>query len=192
MVISKDLFATSDGEITGNIEISDNNKYIIVWKNGCLQGENSKKVKGRYYLFEDHREICKGRLERIDHNACHVANNGTFICAEYYFHSDKPKSTFYAYTCNGEPLLKIKFRANINNSAISSNGHYALCQTCNSDNRHRNLLTLFDLISSVEVWSINPPFWAARYDFHLDTGEVCLINDGHWWKPYKSLTLSLA
>lgn len=121
-------------DFTGVFASSPNNKYHIAVIDGDRKGKGGyrKKGKGRYVLFTDYKVITTGKLERPNFPA--VADNGTFCIQDWMFDTRRHnlQGTFYVFSRRGKRLVKRYFKANLMNSAISSDGKYATVATAAS------------------------------------------------------------
>jgi hypothetical protein len=179
------FFDTSDGKIFCQSAKSANQGFTLIWRDEWPSGKI--RTRGRYYLFEGQKELCKGQLQRP--NDGHVADNGSFILVDWLF-TEELMSVFYAFNRDGEKLIERKFRANLYNGAIAVDGDYAACQTAvNRNSRHSEILTLFDLVQRTEVWHIQPPFWPDDYEFNVCGGELVIRSSRG---TYKSCVLRIS
>jgi tetratricopeptide (TPR) repeat protein len=95
-----------------------------------------------------------------------VADNGTFIFNDWGL-GEGLQGTFLAFDKAGVRLCSRRFKANLFNNGLSSNGDTAVRQTCNSyDSDDGSILTLFDLDQKIEIahW-IPSSGWADYYSF---------------------------
>lgn len=150
----------------GPYATSENKRYTLTWSDADPSGSHGgyrRSGEGRFILFENDQIILQGRMQRP--NDGHVANTGTFILNDWGF-GDGLKGTFFAMDKHGKVLVQKKFRANLYNNGISTEGKLAVCQTCNSENADSSLLSLFDLTSGQLLWSKHPESgWANSYGF---------------------------
>jgi tetratricopeptide (TPR) repeat protein len=160
---------------------SPDGKFTLAWFDGDQssgRGGSRESGDGQYALLEGSRVILRGRLQRP--NDGHVANNGSFVLNDWMF-GEGLKGTFYAFGKSGQILLRKVFRANLLNCGISSDGMYAICQTCNSDNEDSHKLSLFDLVKAELLFCVEPPRdrWAETYEFDSANQKVYL-GCGDW------------
>jgi hypothetical protein len=105
--------------------------------------------KGYYFLIKNNELILIGQVERPHHGK--VANNGNFILNDWLFTSDT-KSKAFAFTENGELIIKKTLRANLLTNGISLTGKFAVYKTCNSNTPDHSMLLLFDLEAGQMIW----------------------------------------
>jgi tetratricopeptide (TPR) repeat protein len=161
----------------GPSSCSPNGRYVLRWYDGDrLSGKGGFRESGdgRYSLLEDSRIILEGRMQRP--NDGHVANDGSFVICDWMF-GEGTKGTFYAMDKAGSVLIKESFNSNLLNCAISTEGKYAVCQTCNSDNEDSRKLSLFDLANGTRLFCTEPPesLWANEYEIAPLEKKVYLI-----------------
>lgn len=154
---------------------SPNRRWLISWRDadiGGSRGGSRSSGRGAYLLYdtEAKRVVLEGRLERP--NDGHVADNGTFVLEDWLF-SDELSGIFCAFTSQGQVLLERRLTANLASSAISRNGKYGVCQTCNSSTEDGSSLFLFDLQSGDELFHVEPAAgWAMNYTIDESGAEV--------------------
>lgn len=93
--------------------------------------------------------MLEGKLQRP--NDGRVADDGTIIFNDLLF-GDGLKGEFCAFTADGRQILKYRFRANLSKNAISSDGKYAVCTTCASDNDDSFIIAFFSLGEARLLW----------------------------------------
>ncbi|MEJ2498878.1 MAG: hypothetical protein P8Y49_05750 [Sulfurovaceae bacterium] len=131
----------------GQFERSPSGEWVICWSDSDEQshrGGYRESGYGRYILYNifQNKVVLEGKIERP--NAGSVADNGNFSIEDWHFGSEL-SGTFYVFSSSGNELIKKKFQANLYNSAISPNGHFAVCQTANSPKDDGNILSAFDV-----------------------------------------------
>jgi len=153
----------------GLFKKSPSGEWVICWCDSDARGGRGgyrASGHGRYILYNTklNAVVSQGALERP--NSADVADNGVFSIEDWHF-GDALTGTFYVFSATGQELIKRRFGANLFNSALSVNGRYAICQTCNAPSGlDGNRLTAFDVGKGVELFSINPPTgWASHYGF---------------------------
>jgi hypothetical protein len=172
-----DDFVTSDGVVFGRFTRSPNQQFLLVWKDEWQCG--GQKKKGPIYLFKNGVELFKTRVQRP--NDCEVANNGSFVVCDWLF-TEKLESVFHAFSSVGDVLVQKRFRANLNSAAISDDGSYAVCHTAESDGRHSELCSLYDLNQREEVWHTYLPFWPDAYAFSIPAMELTISTNRSLYK----------
>jgi hypothetical protein len=133
-------------------EKSANKDYILAWYDGDPVngiGGHRTSGKGYYFLIKNNELIFIGQIERPHHGK--VANNGNFILNDWLLTSDT-KSKAYAFTENGELLIKKSLRASLVTNGISPTGKFAVYKTCNSNTPDHSVLLMFDLNARAMIW----------------------------------------
>jgi tetratricopeptide (TPR) repeat protein len=104
-----------------------------------------------------------------------VADNGVFVLNDWELSGDL-SGVFSAYRPDGKNILSRRFRANLYNNGLASDGSLAVCQTCNSpDPNDSSVLAVFDLISGIEIAAWRPESgWARFYEFPPDHQSIKL------------------
>ncbi len=160
----------------GVFTISQNGKYILAWRDSSPSdgiGGARDKGMGAYVLLENNNVVLIGEMERP--NDGHVTDNGTFVLNDWMFGGEL-QGTFYAIDRQGNLLIKKVLKANLYNNGISSDGDFAVCQTCNSDTPDGSNLYFFDLPKGVMLWSKPPERgWASSYEFDSNKRLLYLI-----------------
>jgi hypothetical protein len=108
---------------------------------------------GRYRLIEHGAgQRCEGRLDRPDDG--HVANNGTFILADWLF-TDDLRSRLHVIGADGTELIRRDCCANVAATFIEADGRYAAVQLASnpSDDRDDERFVVFELMHGTELWS---------------------------------------
>jgi len=114
-----------------------------------------------------------GKMQRP--NDGRVADNGTFVLNDWMF-GEGLKGTFYAIDRQGNVVTRKLFQANLFNNGISSDGRFAVCQTCNSDNADSGILCFFDLLAGAILWAKPPESgWADSYEFDVEKELLYLV-----------------
>ncbi len=156
---------TSDGVQLCECIASPNGRYLLAWRDSDGKGCGGARSggKGRYWLFDDSKEVLRGQLERPN-GGC-VANSGTFSFEDWLF-TQELASVYYIFAVSGEVKLRRRFKANIYNSAISADGDFAVCFTAASDHwKDSNALFLYSGVNGAALWRQVPPFSPAAYEF---------------------------
>lgn len=155
---------------------SANGRYTIAWYDGHSWIDEKgvcgfhlgcrDSGYGRYFLLEGNQILVEGKMARP--NDGKVADNGTFILNDWGFGSGG-KGIFCAFNVTGQKLITKKFGANLYNNGISSDGHFATCQTCEAESSDDSILTIFDLMQGTEICAWEPDSgWADYYEFIPD------------------------
>lgn len=176
IVKNETLLTINSMNFLGQYSVSPNGSYTIAWedadRDSGLGGFRNSGL-GTYVLLLNDEVLIRGRLERP--NDGRVANNGAFVINDWMFGEDL-SGIFYAGDSENNVLLKHSFQANLLNCGISSEGQFAICQTCNSDNADGGLLCLFDLLACKLLWEKEPETgWASEYRIDTDQGLVSLF-----------------
>ncbi len=152
----------------GQFSSSPDGKYTLAWADRDPSGHRGgfrEDGHGSYVLACDDELILTGNMERP--NDGRVANNGSFVLDDWLF-GEGLKGIFYAIDKKGTVLVRHRFEANLLNAGISSDGAFAVCQTCNSDSPDSGLLCCFDLGSGSLLWKVEPETgWAEDYSFDV-------------------------
>lgn len=159
-------------------ERSPSKEWVICWRDSDdegTRGGHRERGKGIYVLYNaiQKQVVLKGRLERP--NSGHVADSGTFSIEDWGFSSDL-SGVFYVISPAGEQLIKKVLKANIFNSAISSNGKYAVCQTANSPSEEDGGKMIgFDVEAKRQLFSVEPEAgWADGYVLSEESAQFCV------------------
>mgnify|MGYP006297141261 FL=1 len=106
-----------------------------------------------------------------------ISNNGNIVINNWT-NPVQMLSTFYAFNRKGNAIIINKFEANLHNNAISPDGRYAVCQSCDSINpEDSNKLCFFDLKEGYQLWSVTVKDFADSYYFDLSKRELVLEYD---------------
>ena len=162
-----EFFTLPSHQFYGQSSRSENGRYRVAW--GKMHGRRS----GVYLLLEGNRILVEGGMIRPQWGQ--VANNGTFVLGDSKLDSALSGALF-AFDVNGGALIRRDFKANIFNIGLSTDGHLAACQTCNSDSeKDSSILAVFDLIGKREIANWVPESgWANSYNFPADGTTICL------------------
>ena len=164
-----DSLRISGIDFYGQYAVSANGQFTFGWCDSDMDVGSSgrtRNVSGRYVLVEGQRVVLTGQMQRP--NDGRVANNGTFAVCDWMF-TTAIKSTFRVIDRSGNPLIAHLFKANLYRCGISDDGQWAVCQTCNADNRDGNKLTFFEVLSGKLLWQIEPlTGWADNYKFDVE------------------------
>lgn len=184
-------FNTSDGRQYARYSCSPSGRYTLVWRDSDGKGRGGARDsgKGSYWLFDDSREIAKGRMERP--NGGLVADDGTFTFEDWLF-SQELASVYYVFDVNGDIRVRKRFRANVCNNALSPCGRFAVCHTAFAPtSTHSQSLFLFAVKSGALVWRESPPFSPGSYEFRVSEGLLVITpGRGQEHHHYVSCTLS--
>ena len=167
-------FETSDGQQFAPSAVSPNGRFVLVWRDSDGKGCGGARAtgKGRFWLFDERREICKGELERPN-GGC-VSNQGRFALEDWLF-SSALVSAFHVFAPDGSALLKKRLRANLSCCSIADDGNYSVCMTaCNPASSDSHALFLFVLPSGTQVWKEHPPFTPAHFEFAADGTQLAI------------------
>ena len=163
----------SEIKFFGSFIQSPNDEFVLAWRDGDpvkRRGGFRDSGEGDYYLIHNRKVIAEGKMERP--NQGHVANNGTFVLADWRF-GQNLNSTFYAFDKYGRPLLHRDFGANALNNSISENGRFATYMTAGGDYKDASKLAFFDLEDGELLWSKWPE--SGRPDsYEFDSSEAIL------------------
>jgi len=160
----------------GSCTRSGNGRFVLAWSDANeagTEGGYRRSGHGRYFLMEGSRVLAHGKMARP--NDGKVADDGTFILNDWGFgHGLKGK--FHAFRPNGESACVQKFKANLFNNGLSSDGRFAACHTCNSDDdKDSSVLTIFDLARGTETARWRPASgWPNFYEFSKDGATIGL------------------
>lgn len=139
--------------LIGSFISSPNGRYVLGW------------AEGQFILLEADHVLVRGTMRRP--NDGRVADNGTFILSDW-MSREALNGTFQAMDHQGKVLVQRRFRANLLNNGISSDGRFAVCQTCHSDNEDGGMLWCFDLLAGKLLWKRSPESnWASWYAFDV-------------------------
>ena len=182
-----DASLSADGWLTidsigyfGQYVKSPNGRYTFSWvESPIMEGPDgrSRKPQGTYLLMDGKGVVLKGRMPRPNDGV--VSDVGVFAINDWTF-GDGLAGVFNVMSPRGEALLKKRFRANLNNCGISSDGRFAVCQTCNSDHdAHSGMLFFFDVASGQLLWKKEPETgWASSYEFDVANRLLFLCYEG--------------
>jgi hypothetical protein len=148
---------------------SPNGIFSLAWYD---PGTISKST-GKYALFQQHELLLVGSLRRPEFGK--VADNGVFILNNCI--SEKQRhAKFHAFGKSGEILIERLFKAHLWKNGLSQDGRFAVCQTCNAENKDGAILTLFDLGAKTILWSLRPPDWGIdSFEFDVENETLYLI-----------------
>ena len=136
---------------------SPNGRYAVAW----LDGGPDQSRRGRWLFLDGEQVVAKGAMPRP--NDGKVADNGVFILNDWGA-IETLSGTLKAFGPDGKSIFARKFKANLFNNGLSSDGRWAACQTCNSDHEDAGKLFLFDLVQGTELSSWAPESgWANGY-----------------------------
>jgi len=178
---SDDGWLTIDAiDYFGQYVRSPNGRYALSWvESPFIEDENgnTRKIPGKYLLLDGDKIILKGRMARPNDGV--VSNVGVFAINDWTF-SEGLAGVLNVISPTGEALLKKRFRANLNNCGISSDGRFAVCQTCNSDyDAHSGMLFFFDVSNRKLLWKKAPETgWASGYEFDTQNKILYLCYEG--------------
>ena len=164
----------------GPFATSPNGKYTIAWMDGDISSGKAgsrDEGEGTYVLLDGDKVVSKGRLQRP--NDGQVADNGTFVINDWMFGNDL-NGTFCAFDRKGRKLVEKLFTANLERSAVSPDGKFAVCQTLASDTEDNSLLSFFDLDTGGVVWQKIPETLggAKSYEFDVEGRTLYLAYEG--------------
>lgn len=171
-----DFLSIRDIDFFGPFSVSPNQRYILAWSDSDPESGRAgcrKRGHGTYILLEDARLILYGRqIKRPNHGK--VADNGTFIFNDWLFGLGA-KGTFYAFDRQGNVIIKKKVSANLYNNGLSSDGWYAVAQTCHTEKSFGKLY-FFDLREGQLLWTKEPETgWADYYEFDISSRVLYLV-----------------
>ncbi|MDX2028231.1 MAG: hypothetical protein SFW62_06315 [Alphaproteobacteria bacterium] len=173
------LYASSM-DYFGFYKISNSKEWVISWADFDKKkhvGGYRESGYGRFILYNKIKDkiVMNGELQRPNHG--HVADTGVFSIEDWGF-GPSLKGTFYVYSPDGEIVIEKNFAANIYNSAVSLNGRFAVCQTCNAKSDDGNKFTAFDISAGQELFSVTPlTGWADQYQFDEECGQIVVVHN---------------
>ena len=175
--IDEYFLSISSMGFSGHYSQSENGQYIFAWSDGYVLEREEDGTEdwqtGRYILLADEKVILQGELERPDNGQ--VANNGSFIIADYFFNNEL-ECSLVAFSKSGKPLIRHKFLANLSSSRISNSGQYAICQLYNSETTDANSIVFFDLELGKLLWQKIPESWVADpFEFDYENRILYLV-----------------
>ena len=156
----------------GQYVVSETKQFTFGWCDSCQESHNgrTRNISGRFVLLEGNDIILNAQMPRPNNG--HVANNGTFAVCDWMARG-KLNGKFMVLDRSGLHKIAHLFRANLHNCGISSDGQFAVCQTCNADNQDGNKLSFFEVQSGKLLWQVEPASgWADTYRF--DVEKKCL------------------
>lgn len=155
--------------------ISPNGRFTLAWADQSAAGGSGYRTSGngRYFLFASGKKVLEGELQRP--NDGHVADNGTFILADWLF-GDGLKSKLFVFNADGALLVEQHFKANLYNTGLSANGKFSVCQTANADSGDGDILSMFDLSDGSVSGRFSPESgWAKDYRFDEEKQIIFLV-----------------
>ncbi len=171
---------TGDGVYWVELSKSPSDLFVLLWRDApdddSSAGHRAGGL-GRYRLIENGAGLrCDGHLERP--NDGHVANDGTFIVADWLF-TDELRSRLQIFSADGSEMVRRECRANVLATYIEADGRYAAAHLSSNpdDERDDERFILFDLTGRSEAWS--KPLEIGRPDeveFDLPGGALWLTN----------------
>jgi hypothetical protein len=148
---------------------SPNRRFTLAW----LDGGPDQSRQGRYLLLDGKRVVAEGTMPRP--NDGKVTDAGVFVLNDWGA-IETLNGTFMAFGSDGRLLVSRAFSANLFDCALSPDGCFAVCQTCNSPTEDSNLLTLFDLMGGNIISAWRPESgWAKSYEFSGANRTIRLI-----------------
>jgi hypothetical protein len=178
-VIDGDFLQIESKKYYGFYEISKSQEWIVSWRDSNesgSQGGSRESGPGRLILFSASRNqiVLDKKIQRP--NSGHVADTGHCSMEDWRF-GNKLQGIFYVFSADGTAIIQRHFDANLFNSAISQNGIFAVCQTCNADGSDGNKLTAFDIVKKRELFSISPPSGRVdEYEFDEDRRQITVVH----------------
>ena len=156
MFLASGLAETGDGFLWDGVATSPNDRFVLLTRDapdddataGARRGGH-----GRYRLVEQSAGLRgDGRLERP--NDGHVADNGTFIVADWLF-TDQLRGRLHVFDAHGNEIIRRECQANILTTYVEPEGRYAAAHLAsNPDNEvDDERFILFDVIRRSEAWS---------------------------------------
>jgi hypothetical protein len=174
---SRDWISLPEHNFSGRCVRSRSGRFALAWREAPLGEDGKLRQRGRYLMLDQNRVMIDGGMVRPEDGR--VADNGVFIFNDYG-RLDLLSGTFVAFHPNGEVIIRTKYRANLINNGLSSDGRFAACFTANSgDENDSAILTVFDLIKGQEIARWRPESgWPSSIEFPTD-GETIGIVDPH-------------
>ena len=164
----KDFITIPSHDFYGYSSRSPNGRYTIAW----LDGGPDQSRRGRWLFFDGEKVVAQGKMARP--NDGKVADNGVFILNDWGA-IETLSGALKAFGPDGKSIFTRKFKANLFNNGLSSDGRWAVCQTCNSENEDAGKLFLSDLAQGTELCSWAPESgWANGYAFAPDGQTLTL------------------
>ena len=166
---------------------SPNGQFTLAWRDADdsgMRGGSRSQGKGKYIVLRGRHVTAQGAVARP--NDGKIADNGNFILNDSCF-GDALQGVFLAFDSSGKILVKRRFKANLFNNGISTDGTVAACQTANAyEGEDGSKLTIFDLRTRVEIASWIPTSgWADFYNFPsegiIQLGYKCLGLFAYSW-----------
>jgi hypothetical protein len=154
---------------------SPNGRYVLAWRDSTIDPDTTKVTRrGMFILLDAGRIQVRGRVRKV--LTASVSDPGIFLIACGPRRVGELEGTVYAIGPHGEPLVEHRINALLGPSAISSDGHFAVCQATNNDedDSDSGKLHFFDVTARSLSWKRRPETgWASRYE--LDTGRGVLF-----------------
>lgn len=164
----KDFIKIRSHDFYGFSSRSPNGRYTVAW----LDGGPDQSRRGQWLFLDGEKVVAQGRMARP--NDGKAADNGVFILNDWGAIATL-SGTLNAFDPEGKSIFARKFKANLFNNGLSSDGRWAVCQTCNSDDEDAGKLFLFDLVQGTELCSWTPESgWAKDYAFAPDGQTLTL------------------
>lgn len=156
----------------GQFSRSPDGRHLVAWSDrgpDAVAGDRRGDGRGRWILLRDGFLVAEGRLQRPGDGK--VADDGTVLLSDW-LSGDGLDGVLVAISGDGRQLMARGFSANLADTALSTDGAYAVCRTLNSpgspDSRK---LVLFDARRGVEIARWDPePVPIFGYEFETGAG----------------------
>jgi hypothetical protein len=182
---------TGDGIFWVESSRSASDEFDLLWRDAPDDDSTAgyrEGGPGRYRLVEKVAGLrCDGHVERP--NDGHVANNGTFILADWLF-GDGLRSRIHVFSADGTELIRRECLANVLETYIEAEGRYAAAHLASNpeDEPDGERFILFDLKKRTEVWSKQLETGRPELvEFDLRAGALWLTN-----QPFGRVRFELA
>jgi len=141
---------------------------------------NRKRVPGELVFINGDKLFYINFIERP--NDGKLAESGNFVINDW-LRAEKLSGIFYAFSSDGEVLIKKKFNSNLGENGISKDGNYAVVETLNSESNDRDKIFFFDLRSRKLIWEIVRDLGnVKKFDFDKNENVLRIIYDND--RPY--------
>ena len=163
-----------------DLSISPSGTFALLWRdapddNSVVGYRNGGP--GRFRVIEKDAGLrCDGHLERP--NDGHIANDGTFILADWLF-TDELRSRVCVFAGDGTEVIRRECQANVLATYMEVEGRFAAAQLASNPDVEADdeRFILFDIATRSEVWSKALEIGRAdALEFDVSSGAVWLTN----------------